>query len=334
MPQVDSQTSANWLKTSPSSTFGTRDLAFYAIILEPLQQAGNAPFPITFLGETYNDVYVSSNGYISFGQGFSVFDVGDDATLDGANTAAILISETDNSYQYVYSKTTGDKYNGTREWTIRYVGSYGTSTTDRGDGYPDMIWEVTFYEALPGIVDLVVVNDARNAGGDGVSGVTDGSNWVDTFFGGNQYQGWGKGSYRIDTTDGTTAVVTPGTTLEKGERDMQIVHMYNHDTGGSTEEHGEDDDYVNASGCVWKGSDFSRAITAIQQVVELYYIGQPNCPVGVMSGINFVIAVSNDTANYNMIGNALFENYYGGYGGQFYIVPMEVGPQSIYAVGP
>lgn len=332
MPQVDSQTSANWRKTAPSSRFGTRDLAFYAIYLEPIQQDGNAPFPITFLGETYNDVYVSTNGYITFGQGFSVFDVGDDATLDGANTAGILISETDNSYQYVYSKTTGDAYNNTREWTIRYVGSWGQNTTDQKDGYPDMIWEVTFYEALPGVVDLVVVNDARNADGNGVSGVTDGTNWVDNYFGGNQYQGWGKGSYRIDTTDGTTAVVTPSTTKEKGERDMQIVHMYNHDTGGSTGNHGEDDDYVNASGCVWKGSDFSRAVQAIQQVVELYYVGQPNCPAGGMSGIDFVIATSDDTANEDMIGNALNENYYLGYGGMFAVSRMAVGPESIYSL--
>lgn len=329
MPQVDSQTSANWRKTAPSSRFGTRDLAFYAVYLYPEQQNGNAPFPITFLGQTFDNVFVGTNGYITFGDGTSNYNFNDDATMDGEYLKAILISEYDNSYQYVYSKTTGDKYSSTREWTIRYVGSYGTSTTDNNDGYPDMIWEVTFYEALPGIVDLVVVNDAKNADSNGVSGVTDGNNWVDDFFGGDQFQGWGKGSYRIDTTDGTTAVVTPGSAKEKGERDMQIVHMYNHDTNGSTNNHGEDDDFVNASGCVWKGSDFSRAVTAIQQSVELYYIGQPDCPAGTMSGIDFVIAVSDDTANYYMIGQAL-EN---GYSGMFGIAPMVVGPESIYPLG-
>lgn len=330
MPQVDSQTSANWRKTSPSSTFGTRDLAFYAVFLNPTQ--GATPFPIHFLGEIYNGVYVGSNGYVTFGDGTSNYDFGDDATMDGAELAGILVSEYNNSYQYVYTKTTGDAYNNTRKFTIRYEGSYGVNAPDIGPGSggpPDMIWEMTFYEDLPDIVDLVVVKDANNAGSNGVSGVTDGSNWIDDYFGGNQFQGWGKGSYRINTSNGSTAVVTPGTAVEQSSRDMQIEHQFNHDTDGSTGNHGEDNDYVQVCGCVWNGSDFSRAVRALQQSVELYYIGQPAPGMG----IDFVIGIANDTATAEMAVQAL-ENGWGPYGMTFEFLPMVVGPESIYVWYP
>lgn len=332
MPQVDLQTSANWRKTSPSSTFGTRDLAFYGVFLAPDSQSGATPFPVEFLGGMFNHLYVGTNGYLTFGDGTSNYDFGTDATMDGAELPGILVSEWNNSYQYVYSKTTGDAYNNTRRFTVRYEGSWGVNTSDQGNlpagGPPDMIWEMTFYEDLPGIVDLVVVNDANNAGGNGVSGVTDGFNWVDNGPSGNNV-GWGKGSYRIDTTDGTTAVITQGTTVEQGNRDMQIEHQFNHDTNGSTGNHEEDDGYVEVNGCVWNGSDFSRAVRALQQSVELYYVGQPIMGMG----IEFVVAIANDTATAEMAVQAL-ENAWGPQGMTFMFAPMVVGPESIYVWYP
>ena len=324
MPQVSSITSANWRKTAPSSRFGTRDLAFYGVYLAPYRQNTATPFEIIFLGNNYSNLYVGTNGYITFGEGTNNYAFGTDATMDGAELPAILVSEADNSYQYVYSKTTGDAFNGTRKFTVRYEGTDSTG----GENYPpNMIWEVTFYEDKPGIVDLVVISDAKNRGGDGISGVTDGSNWVDDYFGGNQNQGWGVGSYRIDTTDGTTAKVTPGTAVEQSTRDMQIEHQFNHDTAGSTNNAEEDDDYVQVYGCVWNGSDYAYAVRALQQAVELYYIGQPVLSMGV----EFVIAIADDTATYESAVNALASNW-GPPEIAFYLSPMVVGPESIYTI--
>ena len=312
----------NFNKTSPSSLFGTRNMAFYGVYLAPYQQGTTAvPFEITFLGSTYSYLYVGTNGYITFGDHTNNYDFNDDPTMNGADLPAILVSENNNSYQYVYSKTTGDAYNNTRRYTVRYE---GTGTTGGENYAPNMIWEVTFYEELPGIVDLVVIDDARNRYGAGVSGVTDGTNWVDDYFEGH-FAGWGKGSFRIDTTDGSTAKVTPGPAVEQGMLGMQIEHQFNHDTAGSTNNHEEDDDYVQVYGCVWNGSDYSNAVRALQQVVELYYIGQPILGMG----IEFVIAIADDTVSYDQAVTAL-ESVWGPVNDAFYFAPMTVGPESIY----
>ena len=322
MPDLTQTTlGQNYRKTAPSSRFGTREMAFYGVYVLPYKQDTSTPFEITFFDQTYGSLYVGTNGYLTFGDGTDNYEFGDDPTMGGAELPAIVVSSGDNSYQYVYSKTWGNAYNNTRRYTVRYEGSSDTSATSKG---PNMIWEVTFYEERPGIVDLLVVADAKNRGGDGVSGVTDGTNWQDNYFEGH-IAGWGPGAYRIDTSDGTNALVTtldPTKLVEQGPVGMQIEHQFNHDTGGSTNDHDEDDDYVQVFGGVWNGSDYAEAVRAIQQVAEVYYVGQPI--VGM--GMEFVIAVADDTALHEMIGQALFNVW----GPAFAIIPMTVGPESIY----
>lgn len=315
---INSDLAQNYRKTAPSSMFGTRDMAFYGIFLAPYEQNGATPFPINFLGNDYTSVYVGTNGYVTFGDGTDVYNFGTDATMDGAELPAILVSEADNSYQFVYTKTTGDIQTESRQFTIRYEGS---SDTQAVFPRPNMVWEMTFYEALPGIVDLLILKDGHNSNGSGVSGVTNGSAWVDDYFDGHN-AGWGVSGFRIDTSDGTTAKVTRITIREKSSEGMQIEHQFNHDTGGSTNNHDENNDFVRVHGMVWNGSDYAKAVRALQQVVELYYVGQPSEGMGV----DFVVAVADDTATYNMMLNALYNVR----GPSFGIVPMAVGPESIY----
>ena len=135
------------------------------------------PFNLTFRGTAYDIVGVGSNSYVTFGGLTSNYNFGDDPTMGGAGFPAIIISEADNSFQRVYTHTTGAA--GSRQFSIRYEGTNNTTGTP---GNSNIIWQMTFYEATPQFIDLLILSDARGFGG--ISGMTSGSEWT-LYEGGN-----------------------------------------------------------------------------------------------------------------------------------------------------
>jgi len=133
-------------------------------------EISSLPFNIAFTGDDWDKICVGTNSYITFGRGTSNYNFGDDPTMDGEELPAIIISEADNSYQNVYTLVDGAE--GSRLFSVRYE---GTNDTEAVAGSPNMVWQITFYEATPDIIDMLIIQDARGA--QGISGITNGSNW-------------------------------------------------------------------------------------------------------------------------------------------------------------
>lgn len=156
------------------------------------------PFSVTFLGNTYtySQFWVSSNGYIAFGEDqywdfAPYFDdnsetfiegsfylpsaeyVFDPTVMDGGSVGLpfLAVAAYDNSLQQVYVHTLGNT--GTRTFILRYVGNADYNNTT---SHP-IVWEVRFYENNPGIIDLLVLEDSRG-NGNGAYGVSDGTMWL------------------------------------------------------------------------------------------------------------------------------------------------------------
>ena len=118
------------------------------------------PFPISFLGTTYNTVYVGTNSYVTFGGGSTQY--------AGLNYAApafpkILITAADNSCQRLYygveSTTAGNTFRIRWEGcaALHYVGPLGTDFP----GDPNMVWEMVFYASPNNKIELNVVSNAK-----------------------------------------------------------------------------------------------------------------------------------------------------------------------------
>ena len=93
-----------------------------------------APFQISFMGVSYSTIYVGSNSYITFGDGYSN---SGGYTRNNPPLPGIFIGAGDRSCQSLYTKTTADKF------IIRYEGSVSPS----GASTPPFIeieWEITF----------------------------------------------------------------------------------------------------------------------------------------------------------------------------------------------
>lgn len=89
-----------------------------------------------------NDVFVGSNGYITFGNGYNYYS-GLTRTSLGK---ALAIAAADNSYQQVFSRQDDPG----RSFRIRYE---GTNLTGGSIGSPNLVWEVTLF--ADGTIQLV-----------------------------------------------------------------------------------------------------------------------------------------------------------------------------------
>lgn len=135
------------------------------------------PFPITYLGQTYNELYLNSNSYISFGStnnapppaaGYPVYwPIGPQFI----GVPAIHIGSSDRAIVNYYYGSTGDG-----RFIVRYEGSQSNSATNL-TVTPSIIWEACFYEATPGKISVIV--DFNMPSG-GVWGIHDGVKWIDT----------------------------------------------------------------------------------------------------------------------------------------------------------
>jgi len=111
------------------------------------------PFDISYLGQSYSNIYVVSNSYVTFGGGSTEF------FLDPVEPPIrkIFISAGDRNCDAVYGGVTGTS--GSRIYTIRWEGYDGAYGNLLGGGV-NMIWEMKFYEAIPEQIDLHVVTNA------------------------------------------------------------------------------------------------------------------------------------------------------------------------------
>jgi hypothetical protein len=164
------------LSSAPSNAIAPRGIPLLGAASLPLVQNGDGddefvevilPFPIRYLGASYSAIYVGSNSYATFTAGATVY-----SGIGAANPAlpGIHISAADNSYQRVYAGAE----NGGTTFRIRYEGHnhYNGGVI----GSPTIVWEMTFTQATPSIIELSIGTNARSPGG--TSGCTDGTTYV------------------------------------------------------------------------------------------------------------------------------------------------------------
>lgn len=133
------------LTASTTPTSGNTDDGFWNLTL---------PFNITFLNNSYNQIYIGTNSYITFGGGSSSY-----SGLGQGNPALpkIMISAADNSGQRIYYGTEGTAPN--RTFRVRFEGTAATGGTV---GSPNMVYEAVFYEATPAQIDIQIgVNNRK-----------------------------------------------------------------------------------------------------------------------------------------------------------------------------
>ena len=137
------------LTASTTPTTGSNDDGYWTLAL---------PFNITYLGTTYNTLYPSTNFYLTFGGGSTVWS---GVSITNPALPKIMWCAQDNSVQRIYYGTEGVAPN--RTFRVRQE---GTSTTSGTVGFPSMVCEWTFYENAPSRIDLQTgVNSAKTTGG-------------------------------------------------------------------------------------------------------------------------------------------------------------------------
>ena len=115
------------------------------------------PWDISFLGTTYNIVYIGTNTYVTFGEGSVVY-----SSLTASNPPypKIMMTSADNSCQRFYGQTNG-VVSGTapnRTFTIRWEGTNAIGGTS---GSPNMVYEMKFYETNNTQIDIHMGVNAR-----------------------------------------------------------------------------------------------------------------------------------------------------------------------------
>jgi hypothetical protein len=137
------------LTASTTPTVGSNDDGYWTLPL---------PFAITYLGTTHTTLYPSTNFYLTFGGGSTVWS---GVSITNPALPKIMWCAKDNSVQRIYYGTEGVAPN--RRFRIRQE---GTSSTGGTVGSPSMVCEWTFYENAPSQIDLQVgVNSAKTTGG-------------------------------------------------------------------------------------------------------------------------------------------------------------------------
>jgi hypothetical protein len=119
-------------------------------------------FSISFLGTTYTNIFVGTNGYVTFGGGSTVY-----AGLNYASPAfpKILIAAADNSCQNINFQWLGLKNDPSRNFYLRWEGTndlhYRGPLGFDEPGDPNIAWEMRFYSSPNNQIDLHVEKNAR-----------------------------------------------------------------------------------------------------------------------------------------------------------------------------
>jgi hypothetical protein len=137
------------LTASTTPTVGGNDDGYWTLTL---------PFNITYLGVSYNQIFVGTNCYVTFGNGSTVYN---NVSVTNPALPKIMWCAKDNSVQRIYYGVEGVAPN--RTYRVRQE---GTATISGTVGSPTMISEWTFYEAVPARIDLQTgINNAKSTGG-------------------------------------------------------------------------------------------------------------------------------------------------------------------------
>jgi len=125
------------LTASTTPTVGNNNNGYWTLTI---------PWNITYLGSSFNQVFVCTNSFLTFGAGsIAVAGPGNFPQLP-----KIGISAWDNSAERIYSGTEGTAPN--RTYRIRYEGT--ANSTGGTLGFPTLVWEAVFYEATPSQIDI------------------------------------------------------------------------------------------------------------------------------------------------------------------------------------
>ena len=121
--------------------------------------SGTNNFGPSLTGSDQN-VYVSSNSFVTFGgnPAFDCYKV--DPGANRPTTRKIIISGGDRSCQRLWYGTKGTS--GSRTFVIRFEGHDGANGGVLGS--PTMLWEMTFYEAIPNQIEVHVDQNAAFRG--------------------------------------------------------------------------------------------------------------------------------------------------------------------------
>ncbi len=135
----ESISSIDGLFSSTTPTVGNNDDGYWTVPI---------PFPINYLGTVYNEIFVGTNFYFTFGTGSTAY-----ANIGNVTPPLprIMISADDNSMQRIYYGTVGVAPS--REFRIVVEGNASTYGTL---GSPGMRMELKFYEAFPRMVDVTI----------------------------------------------------------------------------------------------------------------------------------------------------------------------------------
>jgi hypothetical protein len=157
------QTPAASVTEIPNQLLGPADLASFTIPTTGTNDDGfwniELPFNINYLGNTYSNVYVGTNSYLTFSAGSSVWQ---NISVTNPNLPKIMWGAADNSVQRIYHGVEGTAPN--RTYRIRVEGNASTTGTL---GSPGMLCEYVFYEATPNQIDLQLAQTNRKTVGGG-----------------------------------------------------------------------------------------------------------------------------------------------------------------------
>jgi hypothetical protein len=137
------------LASSTTPTVGSQDDGYWDITL---------PWNVTYLGTTYNHVFVGTNFYLTFGEGSAVYT---NLSATTPNIPKIMMCAADRSAQRIYYGEEGTAPN--RTYRVRLEGH--TAYSGGVLGSPTMVCEYVFYENNPTQIDLQIgANNAKTAG--------------------------------------------------------------------------------------------------------------------------------------------------------------------------
>ena len=141
---------AGSLTASTTPTAGNNDDGYWTL---------NLPFNISYLGNSYSTIYVSTNHYLTFTAGSTNYS---NLGPTNPNLSKIMWSCADNSVQRIYYGVEGTAP--TRTYRVRVEGAASISGVV---GSPNMVNEYVFYEAVPAQIDLQLGANARKLVGGG-----------------------------------------------------------------------------------------------------------------------------------------------------------------------
>jgi surface protein len=120
------------------------------------------PFPVSFNGVQYNECFVNTNSYITFGSGADAYlydgsgiDADGDLTLPRIMIGAFDLSQI--SLEYLVSGTAPNRKVLIKSWHSQDYGD-GTSAAAADPDIGGNKWWICFYEATPDIYDILIVD--------------------------------------------------------------------------------------------------------------------------------------------------------------------------------